>query len=112
MNIKSIDELFKKYELNGIINGCSTGSDWFGSGEKFESLSPVDGKLIGTIKSGSKSDFDQIIKNSKKAFKVFRRPHDGSRTGAAPAARLPQRSRGPVRDRDAGPAAAQALHLA
>ena len=72
MNIKSIDELFKKYELNGIINGCSTGSDWFGSGEKFESLSPVDGKLIGTIKSGSKSDFDQIIKNSKKAFKVFR----------------------------------------
>ena len=70
--MKSIDELLIKYELNGIINGCSTGSNWFSSGEKIESLSPVDGKLIGTVKSGSKSDFDQIIKHSKKAFKEFR----------------------------------------
>ena len=40
--MKSIDELLIKYELNGIINGCSTGSNWFSSGEKIESLSPVD----------------------------------------------------------------------
>ena len=70
--MKSIDELLKKYELNGTINGCSTGSDWFSSGEKIESLSPVDGKLIGTVNSGSKSDFNQIIKHSKKASKEFR----------------------------------------
>ena len=70
--MKNIDQLLNKYELNGSINGCSTGNNWFGSGEKIESFSPVDGKLIGTIKSGSKTDFDEIIKNSKKAFKEFR----------------------------------------
>ena len=70
--MKSIDDLLKKYDLNGIIDGCSTGSNWFGSGEKIESLSPVDGKLIGTIKSGSQNDFDQVINNSKKAFKDFK----------------------------------------
>ena len=70
--MKNIDQLLNKYELNGSINGCSTGNNWFGSGEKIESFSPVDGKLIGTIKSGSRTDFDEIIKNSKKAFKEFR----------------------------------------
>ena len=70
--MKNIDQLLNKYELNGSISGCSTGNNWFGSGEKIESFSPVDGKLIGTIKSGSKTDFDEIIKNSKKAFKEFR----------------------------------------
>ena len=70
--MKNIDQLLNKYELNGSISGCSTGNNWFGSGKKIESFSPVDGKLIGTIKSGSKSDFDEIIKNSKKAFKEFR----------------------------------------
>ena len=66
--MKSIDDLLKKYDLNGIIDGCSTGSNWFGSGEKIESLSPVDGKLIGIIKSGSQNDFDQVINNSKRAL--------------------------------------------
>jgi aldehyde dehydrogenase (NAD+) len=70
--MKNIDQLLNKYELNGSISGCSTGYNWFGSGEKIESVSPVNGKLIGTIKSGSRADFDEIIKNSKKAFKEFR----------------------------------------
>ena len=70
--MKSIDELLNKYKLNGLIDGCSTGSNWFSSGDKIESLSPVDGNLIGTIKSGSKSDFEKIIKIANKAFKDFR----------------------------------------
>ena len=57
-NMRSVDELLKKYQLNGIIDGCSTGSNWFSSGNKIESFSPVDGNLIGSIKSGSKSDFE------------------------------------------------------
>ena len=70
--MKNIDELLNKYELNGLIDGCSTGSNWFSSGDKIETLSPVDGNLIGTIKSGSKSDFEKIIKIANNAFKDFR----------------------------------------
>ena len=70
--MKSIDKLLNKYELNGLIDGCSTGSNWFSSGDIIESLSPVDGNLIGTIKSGSKSDFEKIIKIANNAFKDFR----------------------------------------
>ena len=70
--MKSVDELLKKYQLNGIIDGCSTGSKWFSSGNKIESFSPVDGNLIGSIKSGSKSDFEKIIKIANNAFKDFR----------------------------------------
>tara|TARA_B100000989_G_scaffold244927_1_gene192011 strand:- start:3134 stop:4672 length:1539 start_codon:yes stop_codon:yes gene_type:complete len=70
--MKNIDQLLTKYKLHGLINGCSTGSNWFSTGKKIESVSPVNGNLIGTIKSGSKDDFDEIIKNSKNAFKKFR----------------------------------------
>jgi hypothetical protein len=34
-------------ELNKLSHGCSTGSEWFSSGEKIQSYSPVNGKLIG-----------------------------------------------------------------
>ena len=70
--MKELDLLFKKYSLNELSSGCSTGSEWFGSGQKIESFSPVDGELIGEITSGSKKDFDSIIEVSKKAFKEFR----------------------------------------
>ena len=70
--MNSIDDLLEKYELNGETDGCSTGSIWFSSGDKIESFSPVNGNLIGTIRSGSESDFKKIIQSSKNAFKKFR----------------------------------------
>ena len=70
--MKNLDQLFNKYGLNELTHGCSTGSEWFSSGDKIQSFSPVDGKLIGEISSGSKKDFDHIIKVSKNAFKEFR----------------------------------------
>ena len=71
--MKNLNQLFNRYKLDGLINGCSTGSEWFGSGDKFKSISPVDGKLIGEINAGSKKDFNKIIKVSKEAFKEFRK---------------------------------------
>ena len=70
--MKDLNQLFNKYGLNKLSHGCSTGSEWFSSGEKIESYSPVNGKLIGEISSGSKNDFDHIVQVSKKAFKEFR----------------------------------------
>ena len=70
--MKDLNQLFNKYGLDKLSHGCSTGSEWFSSGEKIESYSPVNGKLIGEISSGSKNDFDHIVQVSKKAFKEFR----------------------------------------
>ena len=69
--MKDLDKLFGKYGIDQLTNGCSTGNNWFGSGEVIESLSPVDGKLIREVSCGSKKDFDDIIKISKKAFNDF-----------------------------------------
>src|SRR5210317_441251 len=71
--MEKLDKLFNKYGLNKLSHGCSTGSEWFSSGEIIQSYSPVDGKLIGEITSGSKKDFDHIIEVSKKAFKEFKK---------------------------------------
>ena len=62
-----------RYHIDHLTNGCSTGNNWFGSGEVIESLSPVDGKLIREVSCGSKKDFDDIISISKKAFDDFRK---------------------------------------
>ena len=69
----NLKELFNKYDIEDLEYGCSTGNKWFGSGEIIESLSPVDGKLIGKVYCGSKKDFDTIINVSSKAFDTFRK---------------------------------------
>ena len=69
----NLKELFNKYDIEDLVYGCSTGNKWFGSGEIIESLSPVDGKLIGKVYCGSKKDFDTIINVSSKAFDTFRK---------------------------------------
>ena len=52
MDIK--ETLIKKLKIKDEELGCSTGSKWFGNGEPISSFSPVDGKIIGKIKTGSK----------------------------------------------------------
>ena len=53
--------------------GCSTGAKWFGNGESINSFSPVDGKSIGKIKTGSEKDFENIINAAQDAFVKFRK---------------------------------------
>src|SRR5690625_1922128 len=55
------------------LNDCtSTGSNWFASGEIIESYSPVDGKLIGKVKTSTKEDYEKVIATAQEAFKVWR----------------------------------------
>ncbi|MEK9756227.1 MAG: aldehyde dehydrogenase family protein [Bacteroidota bacterium] len=67
-----LKDLFQKYNIDELSEGCSTGSNWFGSGEVIESYSPVDGNLIRKVKGGTKKEFDEIVKISNSAFKKFR----------------------------------------
>jgi L-aminoadipate-semialdehyde dehydrogenase len=54
-------------------NGVSTGSKWIKStGEKISSLSPVDGKLIGSAIGADKESYEKIIQTAEAAFKQWR----------------------------------------
>jgi aldehyde dehydrogenase (NAD+) len=53
--------------------GLSTGSQWLtGSGKTIESYSPVDGKLIGTVSTATKKEYDQIVVQAQRAFNEWR----------------------------------------
>src|ERR1700757_1039915 len=52
--------------------GCSTGTVHFASGEEIESYSPVDGKLIASVKAASRADYDKAMKAATEAFLYWR----------------------------------------
>jgi aldehyde dehydrogenase (NAD+) len=67
-----IEKALKKLGIQSINEGTSTGSRWFSNGEIMESYSPVDGRLIGKVKTTTKEDFDQVMKAATSAFKSWR----------------------------------------
>ncbi|CAM1350193.1 MULTISPECIES: L-piperidine-6-carboxylate dehydrogenase [Tenacibaculum] len=67
-----IDKAIKELGLKEINNGTSTGSVNFSNGEIIESYSPVDGKLIGKVKTTTREDYDKVMDAATSAFKTFR----------------------------------------
>ncbi len=65
----------KELKILGITSqnlGSSTGQKWFSGGEVFESLSPVDGKLIAKVSGSSQKDYETVIADAQNAFKTWR----------------------------------------
>lgn len=58
--------------VNSLNDGTSTGSNWFSNGSIIESYSPVDGQLIGSVKTTAKDDYEQVMKSATEAFKTWR----------------------------------------
>ena len=52
--------------------GTSTGTKFFASGDKIDSISPVDGSTIGTVTTTTNEDYERVIKSASEAFKTFR----------------------------------------
>jgi aldehyde dehydrogenase (NAD+) len=52
--------------------GCSTGSQWYGSGAKLNASSPVDGEQLGTVTTASVEDYERILDVASTAFESFR----------------------------------------
>ena len=67
-----IAEALQKLGINKINEGTSTGLNNFSSGEILESYSPVDGKLIGSVKMSTAEDYEKTIQVATAAFKTFR----------------------------------------
>ena len=66
-------KFLEKLGLQASNLGTSTGTSWFGNenNEVIQSYSPVDGKLIGSLTETSKEEYEAVIAEAKKAYKVW-----------------------------------------
>ncbi|MBK8145546.1 MAG: aldehyde dehydrogenase family protein [Bacteroidetes bacterium] len=68
-----MQKILKQLQIHKSNAGTSTGNKWFDSkSESLQSISPVDGKLIATVKSTSKNDFEKVMQQAQKAFVEWR----------------------------------------
>jgi len=65
-------EALKALGIKEINDGTSTGSNCFSSGAVIESYSPVDGQLIGKVKTTTAADYEKVMQSATAAFKSFR----------------------------------------
>lgn len=63
-----IEEALKNLGVADVNNGTSTGSKSMGGGAQINSYSPVDGKLIGSVSSTTKEEYEQVIASAQNAF--------------------------------------------
>jgi len=68
----AIKEALDQLGIKEINEGTSTGLNHFSNGEVLESYSPVDGQLIGKIKTSTAADYEKVMESATAAFKTFR----------------------------------------
>ncbi len=65
-------EALQALGIKEINDGTSTGSNCFSSGAIIESYSPVDGQLIGKVKTTTAADYEKVMQSATAAFISFR----------------------------------------
>ncbi len=66
-------EFLKELGIQREQSGVSTGQKWIATeGEWIESLSPVDGKLIGKVRAADKASYEASLQAAQEAFKTWR----------------------------------------
>ena len=68
-----IKEALAELGVQGHNAGVSTGSQWLESGpEKLVSVSPADGKTVGTVTVTTPEEYEQVVQKAQAAFKEWR----------------------------------------
>ena len=67
-----MQEALQALGIKEVNDGTSTGSNSFSSREIIESYSPVDGQLIGKVKTTTAADYEKVMQSATEAFKTFR----------------------------------------
>ena len=67
-----IKQALEQLGVVAINEGTSTGSNNFSNGAIIESYSPVDGKLIGSVKTTTKKDYEKMMSIATSAFKSWK----------------------------------------
>jgi aldehyde dehydrogenase (NAD+) len=65
-------EILEKLDVLGEQQGAGTGSWLRCSGNMLESVSPVDGKVIGKVRCAGKEDYDRVVAQVIDAFQTWR----------------------------------------
>jgi aldehyde dehydrogenase (NAD+) len=66
-------KFLQELDLSATNSGTSTGISWFSSGNnEIQSLSPVDGMLIGSVTATTRADYEILIEKAQQAFKEWR----------------------------------------
>lgn len=68
-----MEKVLKRLGITEINDGASTGARWLATeGKENPSVSPVNNKLIATVRSATLTDYESIVKTAEDAFKVWR----------------------------------------
>ena len=68
-----ISDVLNTFGIGGVHSGVSTGRQWFdGEGSPLLSSSPVDGALIGTVRSASRVEYEKAIAIAQLGFVEWR----------------------------------------
>ncbi|QED38368.1 aldehyde dehydrogenase family protein [Antarcticibacterium arcticum] len=67
-----IKQALEALGIEDINEGTSTGANFFGSGEIIESYSPVDGALIGKVRSTTREDYEKVMSAATEGFKTWK----------------------------------------
>ena len=68
-----IQEILEQLGVQDMNPATSTGSKWFEGGtETYESFSPVDGSLIGTVRNTTEEEYEKTIASAQAAYKTWR----------------------------------------
>ncbi len=67
-----INNALTRLDVKDLNEGSSTGSNNFSHGDIIESYSPVDGQLIGSVKTTTKEDYEKVMESATSAFKIWR----------------------------------------
>ena len=66
-------DFLSQLKISASNNGVSTGTEWLSSrNEKIESYSPVDGKLIASVSTVNKKNYEAVLQKAQEAFLRWR----------------------------------------
>jgi len=66
-------DILNNLGLSELNSGAGTGSIWLEcGGEILESVSPIDGQIIGRVRQASATDYDKVATRARAAFKEWR----------------------------------------
>lgn len=68
-----IKQALKDLGIKDINDGTSTGANFFGSGDIIESYSPVDGALVGKVRTTTKEDYEKVMSAATEGFQTWRK---------------------------------------
>jgi len=73
VNETDIFQILEQLGIETENNGASTGGKWFKTrGERLDSISPVDGKLIASVNSATEADYEAVVLKAQEAFAQWR----------------------------------------